>query len=72
MSWVPSSDYGDIDYDYAIEGGRTTSGEVLYIGRAHYKGSLMPGKVQPSHQTLYIGFGGHEISLRDFETLVGF
>ncbi|XP_052750095.1 uncharacterized protein LOC128200510 [Galleria mellonella] len=53
----------------AIEGGRTSSGEVLYIGRASQQGSLTPGKVQPSHQSMYMSFDGKEIPHHVYEVL---
>lgn len=42
-SWVPSS-FGAVPHG-AVVGGRTATGETLYVGRAHYQGSLTPGKV---------------------------
>ncbi|KAJ6643770.1 hypothetical protein Bhyg_08735 [Pseudolycoriella hygida] len=59
VSWVPSG-HGQIPHN-AVVGGHTSSGETLYIGRTHYMGSLTPGKVHPSHGSLYIPFGGAEI-----------
>ncbi|CAK1544117.1 unnamed protein product [Leptosia nina] len=53
----------------AIAAGNTASGEPLYIGRAREQGSLTPGKVHPSHKTLYISFGGHEIGHKVYEIL---
>ena len=44
----------------AIQGGQTSSGEPLYIGRIWHKGEPCVGKIHPSHQTLYISYGGKE------------
>ncbi|KAK9753733.1 Protein of unknown function (DUF3421) [Popillia japonica] len=54
----------------AVPGGRTATGETLYIGRAHHSGSLSVGKVHPSHRCLYIPFGGKEVPVKSFEILV--
>ncbi|XP_028170013.1 sulfated surface glycoprotein 185-like [Ostrinia furnacalis] len=67
LRWVPASN-GNIPPS-AIEGGRTASGETLYIGRARYQLSITPGKVQPSHNCCYIGFGGSEVSHRVYDVL---
>ncbi|RVE53551.1 hypothetical protein evm_001692 [Chilo suppressalis] len=53
----------------AVPGGRTSTGETLYIGRAKEQGSLTPGKIHPSHKTLYISFGGDEIPHPIYEVL---
>lgn len=55
----------------ALPAGRTSNGEVLYIGRAEHNGSLTVGKVHPSHGCLYIPFGGIEVPLKDYEVLTG-
>uniref|UniRef100_A0A1L8EIG8 Uncharacterized protein n=1 Tax=Haematobia irritans TaxID=7368 RepID=A0A1L8EIG8_HAEIR len=55
----------------AVEAGRTATGEVLYVGRAHYSGTLTCGKIHRSHGCLYIPFGGCEIAIRgNYEILV--
>lgn len=54
----------------AIAAGRTSSGELLFVGRTSYCGSLTPGKVQPSHRCLYIAFGGRERRIENYEILV--
>ena len=46
-------------YDW-IPGGRTSAGEVLYIGRTLHRGVLIPGKVHPSHGGLFVAYGGEE------------
>ncbi|CAD7015157.1 unnamed protein product [Ceratitis capitata] len=66
--WVPASN-GAVASG-AIEAGRTRGGETLYVGRAHYCGSLTPGKIQPSHGALYIAFGGCERRITNYEVLV--
>lgn len=67
VSWVPSS-HGQIQHN-AVVGGNTASGETLYIGRVHYMGSLTPGKIHPSHGSLYIPFNGAEIPHKNYEIL---
>lgn len=66
--WVPSG-HGSIPPG-AVIGGHTNTGEPLYIGRTFYQGSLTPGKVHPSHGSLYIPFGGAEIPFKNYEVLV--
>ncbi|XP_053677724.1 uncharacterized protein LOC128727804 [Anopheles nili] len=68
VSWMPSG-FGSVPPN-AVLGGRTSSGEVLYIGRTHHMGSLTPGKIHPSHQSLYISYGGSEIPFKNYEVLV--
>lgn len=42
--WVPTSG-GNIPPD-AVPAGHTSSGETLYVGRAHHDGALVVGKVR--------------------------
>ncbi|CAH0717169.1 unnamed protein product, partial [Brenthis ino] len=68
-TWVPSQD-NKVPIG-AIEGGHSEVGhEVLYVGRVHYKGHLIVGKVQPSHSCCYFPYGDSELSAREFEVLV--
>ncbi|KAL0811175.1 hypothetical protein ABMA28_009606 [Loxostege sticticalis] len=67
LRWVPASN-GSVPPG-AIEGGRTGTGETLYVGRARYQLSVTPGKVHPSHKCCYIGFGGAEVSHRIYDVL---
>lgn len=57
--------------DGAFEAGYCRSGEVLFVGRMHFQGSLTPGKIHRSHGCLYIPFGGLEHSFQsNFEVLI--
>ena len=57
--WIPSSN-GQVPSG-AIPGGKTSAGEVLYIGRTlHVQGVVIPGKVHPSHRCLYVAYDGKE------------
>lgn len=67
-TWVSSS-HGNVPPN-AVLGGRTSTGEPLYIGRTSFSGSLTPGKVHPSHGSLYIPFGGSEIPFKSYELLI--
>jgi len=53
----------------AINGGRTSSGEPLFIGRAFYEGSWVLGKVHQAHNTLYVPFAGNEVAINEYEVL---
>lgn len=68
VHWLPSS-HGQV-HPNAVQGGQTSSGETLYVGRAHHLGSVTPGKIHPSHNTMYIPYGGVEIAVSNYEILV--
>ncbi|KAF7282145.1 hypothetical protein GWI33_003112 [Rhynchophorus ferrugineus] len=68
FEWVHAS--GGYVRSDAVIGGKTISGEKLYIGRALYSESITIGKIQPSHQTCYISYEGKEISINNYEVLV--
>ncbi|CAG2056342.1 unnamed protein product, partial [Timema podura] len=65
VAWERSS-HGHVPYG-AIEAGRTSSGEPLFIGRVLHNGTLTPGKIHPSHRMCYIPFGGQEIPFDSYE-----
>ncbi|CAK1545958.1 unnamed protein product [Leptosia nina] len=65
--WVSAKE--DEIPDGAIPAGNTHVGEPLYIGRVKHRGSLTPGKVQPSHKKCYISFGGSEVGYKKYEIL---
>ncbi|XP_063541673.1 protein enabled-like [Cydia strobilella] len=67
LRWVPAST-GNVPPG-AIPGGRTSSGETLYVGRARYQLSVTPGKVHPSHSSCYIGFSGNEVAHKMYDVL---
>ncbi|XP_032590607.2 lipoma-preferred partner [Drosophila grimshawi] len=66
--WVPGCE-GSIAAG-AVEAGRASNGEPLFVGRGHYCGSLTPGKIQQSHRCLQIPFGGQEVRISSYEILV--
>lgn len=68
FTWVGSSN-GHVPAG-AVLCGNTSTGEPLYIGRAHHEGSLTPGKIHKTHGCLYIAFGGMEHSILHYEVLV--
>lgn len=67
LRWVPASN-GNVPPG-AIPGGRTASGETLYVGRAQHQLSVTPGKIHPSHNCCYISFAGHEVSHKMYDVL---
>lgn len=54
----------------AFPSGHSEQGETLYIGRASHNGSLIVGKIQPSHRVFYFAFEGQELNTEIFEVLV--
>ncbi|KAF5302479.1 hypothetical protein FQR65_LT08569 [Abscondita terminalis] len=68
FDWVPSSS-GHIPPG-AVEGGRTESGEPLYIGRVWHDGAHTVGKVHSTHGCCYIPYDSQEMSFCDYEILV--
>lgn len=68
VQWVQSS-HGHV-VPNAVPGGRTSSGETLYIGRVWHAGALTPGKIHPSHRNLYIPFNGGEVAHANYDILI--
>lgn len=68
LRWIKGN-RGAIPHN-AVLGGQTRTGERLYIGRVNHQGSQTPGKVHPSHNSLYIPFAGSEIPYTSYELLV--
>lgn len=66
--WTASS-IGDI-HGKAVIGGSTSSGEDLFIGRVSHDGLMMPGKIHPSHKTMYVPSGAGEHGYKSYEILV--
>uniref|UniRef100_A0A182IVV7 DUF3421 domain-containing protein n=1 Tax=Anopheles atroparvus TaxID=41427 RepID=A0A182IVV7_ANOAO len=69
VSWV-RPEHGSVIPPKAIIGGRTSTGEALYIGRGYSPVKLMMGKIVPREQTLYIAYGGWEYPTTQYEYLV--
>ncbi len=67
LVWINASN-GDIPSG-AVECGRQSNGEALYIERAQYMGLLAIGKIDRSHRVLYIPFGCNEIAISQYEVL---
>ncbi|XP_054280246.1 calcium-binding protein P-like [Macrosteles quadrilineatus] len=68
VAWVEDRD-GRVPPE-AVVVGQTVDGENLYMGRTMHDGTLTPGKIQPSHQCLYIPYGGEELKYHTYEALV--
>lgn len=68
FEWIGSAN-GHVP-EGAVLAGNDQSEEAHYIGRAHHSGSLTPGKIHKSHECLYIGYGGHEVQIKQYEVLV--
>merc|ERR1711973_392343 len=67
--WISSSS-GEIP-NGAIQGGHTSSGEPLYIGRIVHDGVLTTGKIHPSHGVVYVPYASKEHGYGcDYEILV--
>ena len=69
FTWIGSGN-GHVP-DGAVSSGNLASGEPIYVGRAHYEGSLTVGKVHKSHGVMYLPFAGSEHSVTQYEVLCG-
>ena len=54
----------------AIKGGYTMNGELLYIGRVLHEGVLLCGKIQPSHEAIYVSYRNKEHKYSSYEILI--
>lgn len=68
FTWVQASD-GNVPH-HAVVGGRTSSGENLFIGRASHNGVLTPGKVHRVSKCMFLAYGWKEYTYTSYEVLV--
>ncbi|KAK4002256.1 C3 and PZP alpha-2-macroglobulin domain-containing protein 8 [Daphnia magna] len=54
----------------AVIGGVDSSGEKIYVGRLKKDGTLLPGKIVPSHNCCYAAHDGQECGSSKFQVLV--
>lgn len=54
----------------AIIGGKTATGEILYVGRAKHGSLTIPGKVHPSHRCIYYPCDWKEHAKTTYDVLV--
>ncbi|XP_037048929.1 uncharacterized protein LOC119083339 isoform X1 [Bradysia coprophila] len=68
LRWISAS-HGLVPHG-AIPAGYCRSGDTLLVGRAHFLGSLTPGKVSRLNRCLYVPFNGREYAIPVYEVLV--
>ncbi|XP_064474032.1 uncharacterized protein LOC135388402 [Ornithodoros turicata] len=68
LTWIKAAD-GKLPTG-ALQGGNTSTGELLYIGRVHHNGTLTVGKLQTSLGCVSIGYFGKEYCHSEYEVLV--
>ena len=67
IKWVEASD-GYIPRNAVVGGDE--DGAKLYIARAFYRGGTHPGKIKKGWEGCNIGYGGKEVTVRNYEVLV--
>lgn len=68
LKWVKCYDH--VIPETAVLCGRTTLDQPIYIGRGHYEGHLIIGKISSVHRALFIAYRGAERRLGSYEILV--
>lgn len=51
--------------------GRDLNNGSIYVGRAYYKGQLLPGKAKPAENVIFVTNAGVEFQVDKFELLYG-
>jgi hypothetical protein len=68
--WVKVNFGNEIPAD-AVIGGKDADGSDLFVAHANYIGNWHPGKARKSWNNAHIEYGGQELSIDNFEVLVG-
>ncbi|XP_034476938.1 protein piccolo [Drosophila innubila] len=68
LTWIKCYDH--VIPETAVLCGRTTLDQPVYIGRGHYEGHLIIGKISSVHRALFIAYRGAERRLDSYEILV--
>lgn len=55
--------------DGALVCGREENGDPLFVARANLNGGLHPGKIRFAFGAAFIGFGGKEVPVNNYEVL---
>ncbi|KAH9991109.1 hypothetical protein BJV77DRAFT_1068454 [Russula vinacea] len=70
IDWASSTSVASMSSYQQVGGGSEATGSALYVGRASFQGGIHPGKVDVSNSCIYIGWGGNERKLTDFDNLI--
>jgi len=70
LRWVPQRGKPNLGGHRPVEGGNEDDGSPLFVARAEYKGSVIPGKASPSLEGAYITYGDDEKQVKEYEILV--
>ncbi|XP_051861677.1 translation initiation factor IF-2 [Drosophila albomicans] len=68
LAWIKCYDH--VIPENAVLCGRTSLEQPVYIGRGHYEGHLIIGKISSVHRALFIAYRGAERRLDSYEILV--
>lgn len=68
LKWVKCYDH--VIPESAVLCGRTALDQPVYIGRGHYEGHLIIGKISSVHRALFIAYRGAERRMDSYEILV--
>lgn len=68
FNWVAARD-GFVPSN-GFPAGHSEQGETIFIGRVMVQGSLLVGKVQPSHGVCYVASENTELNFRKYEVFV--
>jgi|CZKU01.1.fsa_nt_gi hypothetical protein len=69
---LPDPAWSSVGHPFdAVRTGTDTDGATFFSCRANYQGSLQVGKTRGSWQSCDISFGGQEVFLKPYESLVG-
>lgn len=67
LEWVSAS-CGEVPVG-AVEGGTCEEGQPIYVARCPHENDIVPGKVVPRCEVIFIPWGGEEISYSEYEIL---
>ncbi|CAD5112496.1 DgyrCDS1711 [Dimorphilus gyrociliatus] len=67
FEWLPSAN-GELPAG-AIVGGKRSDGGKYFIGRAKHENCLVPGKIHPENECIYVPWGGKENRYDAYEAL---
>lgn len=67
LLWSPAR--GDAVPANAMQAGKEADGTPLYVAKAHYNGSVQPGKVRRGFGGALVPYGGQEVRVEEYKVL---